>query len=88
MLYPVLNAAQHQTLLRAPTFGVPCPTTIFTMGVLLLAARGWSLAVIPLAWSVIGGSAAVLLGVWADYMLPIGGVLLALHSSRRLPGTT
>lgn len=26
LAYPVINAIQHQTLSRIPTFGVPCPT--------------------------------------------------------------
>ncbi len=61
-----------------PTFGVPCPTAILTIGV-LLAVRGGpplSLAVIPAAWAFIGGSAALLFGVWTDYMLLVAGVSL------------
>jgi hypothetical protein len=38
---------------------------LWPAAIVLLAARRWSLAMIPLVWSVIGGSAAVLLGVWA-----------------------
>lgn len=34
---------------------VPCPTTILTVGLLLVAAsRSWSLAIVPMIWSVIG----------------------------------
>ena len=54
---------------------------IFTAGVLMLATpRSWRLSIIPVMWSVIGGSAASLLGVRADYALPIAGVALALFS--------
>lgn len=53
-------------------FGVtPCPTVIFTFGVLLLAKPRlpfW-LFVIPAVWAVIGGSAAILLDVREDWML-------------------
>ena len=84
LLYPVINAAQHLTWSRIPTFGVPCPTTIFTAGLLMLATpRSWRLSIIPVIWSVIGGSAAFLLGVRADYALPIAGMALAVFSFRR-----
>ena len=79
LAYPAINAVQHQTLSRIPAFGVPCPTTIFTAGMLMLAApRSWTLVVVPVIWSLVGGSAAYLLGVQADYALPIAGVALAI----------
>jgi hypothetical protein len=82
--YPVINALDHRSLLRIPTFGLPCPTTIFTAGVLMLATpRGWSLSVVPVMWSAIGGSAAFLLGVSADVALPVAGAALATFSIRR-----
>jgi hypothetical protein len=86
LLYPGINAVQHLTWSRIPTFGVPCPTTIFTAGLLMLAQRvSWRLAIVPVIWSVIGGSAAFLLGVRADYALPIAGlalVIFTIQSSR------
>ena len=64
LAYPVINAIDHLSLLRIPTFGLPCPTTIFTAGVLMLATRRcWSLSIVPVIWSAIGGSAAFLLGI-------------------------
>ena len=84
LAYPVINAIDHLSLLRIPTFGVPCPTTIFTAGVLMLATRrSWSLAAVPVIWSAIGGSAAFLLRVHADLALPVAGVALAIFSARR-----
>jgi hypothetical protein len=84
LVYPAINAAQHSTFLKIPTFGVPCPTTIFTAGLLMLATpRIWRFSIIPIIWSGIGGSAAFLLGVRADYALPISGVALAVYSFRR-----
>ena len=81
LVYPGSNAVQHLSVSRIPTFGVPCPTTIFTAGMLMLAApRSWYVSIIPVIWSVIGGSAASLLGVRADYALPIEGVALAVFS--------
>jgi hypothetical protein len=74
LLYPAINAVEHGRILKIPTFGLPCPTTIFTAGLLLLAApRSGTLAIVPIIWSVVGGSAAFLLGVSADYALPVAG---------------
>ena len=79
LAYPAINAAQHGTFVRVPAFGVPCPTTIFTAGLLILATpRMWALSIVPIVWSAIGGSAASLLGVRADYALPVAGVALVL----------
>jgi hypothetical protein len=81
LLYPAINAAQHLTWSGIPAFGVPCPTTIFTAGLMLLTRRGsWRLSIVPVVWSVIGGSAATLLGVRADFALPIAGVALAIFT--------
>ena len=83
-MYPAINAAQHLSVLRIPAFGVPCPTMIFTAGMLMLATpRSWRLSIVPVIWSVIGGSAAFLLGVRADYALPIAGLALAVSSLQR-----
>jgi hypothetical protein len=84
LLYPALNAAQQLSVSRIPTFGVPCPTTIFTVGVLMLAApRSWALAIVPVIWSLVAGSAAFLLDVRADFVLPIAGIALAIFTTQR-----
>jgi len=88
LVYPAINAAQHLSVSRIPTFGVPCPTTIFTAGMLMLATpRSWRLSIVPVMWSVIGGSAAFLLGVYADYALPLAGIALAIFSTQRTSGS-
>ena len=79
LAYPFLSFGIGHRYPEMPTFGVPCPTTILTIGV-LLAVRGGpplSLAVIPAGWAFIGGSAALLFGVWTDYMLLATGVAFA-----------
>ena len=87
LLYPVLNAVQHFSISRIPAFGVPCPTMIFTAGMLMFATpRSWRLSMVPVMWSVIGGSAAFLLGVSADYALPLAGIALTIFSTRRTSG--
>jgi len=66
-------------------FGItPCPVTIFTLGLLLLAApmpRG--LLAIPFLWSLVGGSAAFLLGVPQDWVLLIAGIAALWIAFRR-----
>jgi len=66
---------------RMPSFGVPCPTTLLTAGLLLslgpASFRG--LIVIPLVWCLIGGSAAILLGVLPDLALLLAAVVLLLE---------
>ena len=84
LLYPAINAVEHGSVLKIPTFGLPCPTTIFTAGLLLLTtSRSRTLAIVPIIWSAIGGSAAFLLGVSADYMLPVAGAVLAVFETQR-----
>ncbi|HEU4934925.1 MAG TPA: DUF6064 family protein [Vicinamibacterales bacterium] len=84
LAYPAINAIEQLDLLRIPTFGLPCPTTIFTAGVLMLATpRSLGLSTVPVIWSAIGGSATLLLGVHADFALPIAGIALAIFSARR-----
>jgi Family of unknown function (DUF6064) len=84
LAYPLINAINHLSLLRIPTFGLPCPTTIFTAGALMLATpRSRSLSIVPVIWSAIGGSAAFLLGVHADVALQIAGIALAIFSVRK-----
>lgn len=76
--YPLLGAALGHSYPRAPVFGVaPCPTTIFTFALLLLAEGAVPVALwaIPLLWSLVGVSAALQLGVREDYGLAVAGVV-------------
>jgi hypothetical protein len=89
ILYPLIGWLSGHSYPSAPMFGIaPCPVTIFTFGVCLLA-RGrvpWWLLVIPVLWSLIGGSAAFLLRVPQDWLLLVSGVstvLLRLFGRRK-----
>lgn len=80
LAYPLLAAVLVHSYPRTPTFGVPCPTALFTAGLLLMAHPvGRWLMVIPVLWSGIGGSAAVFLGVATDFVLIGAGAFLVLH---------
>lgn len=79
IVYPLLSARLGHRYPSTPTFGVPCPTTIFTLGMLITARAGRTgiLFIVPLLWSVIGGSAAFLLGVWQDLGLIVSASIAA-----------
>ena len=76
--YPLLGALLGHGYPQAPVFGVaPCPTTIFTFGLLLwtVPPTPKRVLVIPLIWSVIGFQAAVSLGILEDIGLLLAGVI-------------
>jgi hypothetical protein len=60
-----------------PTFGAPCPTTIFTFGFLCLIELpfGRALLVAPVVWAAIGTVAAISLGVPQDFALPAAAAI-------------
>jgi hypothetical protein len=60
VVYPLLGAALGHRFPAAPTFGLPCPTTLFTVGLLAFLRRPFpaSVLVIPALWTVVGTSAA------------------------------
>jgi Family of unknown function (DUF6064) len=80
-IYPILGIQAGHGLLAGPMFGVaPCPTTIFTIGMLLLMRGRWVvwLSIIPLLWSLVGLAAALQLGIPEDLALPVAGLCLLL----------
>lgn len=80
IVYPIWGWLAGHAYPSVPMFGVaPCPTTIFTIGILLLGTwqvTRW-LLIIPVLWSAIGGSAAIFLGVPQDFGL-IATLLISL----------
>lgn len=78
VIYPLLGYLFGHGYPRAPMFGVaPCPTTIFTFGILLWTRRRvpYWLLVIPGLWSVIGFMAAINLTIYEDAGLLVAGIL-------------
>ena len=78
LVYPMLGLATHGWP-QVPLFGItPCPVTLFTVGVLLLATHvPWWLWLLPMAWALVGGSAAFLLGIPQDWPLLFSILALA-----------
>jgi hypothetical protein len=89
VVYPLIGIALGHPYPQAPLFGAaPCPTTIFTFGLLLLAAPPLPkvLLVVPLAWAVVATPAAVGRGVLEDIALlsvAVVAVLLVAFDNRR-----
>jgi hypothetical protein len=78
LAYPGLVLLTGLQWPRMPAFGVPCPTTLFTAGLLLAVVPPlprWVFAA-PILWALIGGSAAVTLGVTPDYMLFVAALAM------------
>lgn len=80
IIYPILAYIFGHHYPQMPTFGVPCPTVIFTFGILL-----WMnikipkyLLIVPFLWSIIGFSAAINFQIKEDLGLFIAGLLSLL----------
>jgi hypothetical protein len=90
VFYPLLGLWAGHAYPEMPMFGVtPCPVTLFTFGLLLVTTARvppWVL-IVPVVWSLIGGSAAFALGVPQDWPLLLSGVvtvvLLVIRDRRR-----
>ena len=81
LLYPLLGIELGAEYFELPAFGLtPCPVTMTTVGVLLLASSPVPrrLYVIPVTWAIVGGSAAGLLRMPQDWVLLLTPVLLAI----------
>ena len=77
LIYPIWGTLAGHGYPALPTFGLPCPTTIFTIGVLALAS-GTSLRAVltePILWSLVGSQAVFVLDVKPDLGLLVAGVV-------------
>ncbi len=80
VIYPILGYFLGHRYPASPTFGAPCPTTIFTFGILLWTSRHvkWFFYLLPLIWSMIGFTAALNFGVREDIGLLVAGITGAI----------
>ena len=75
--YPIVGNMLNHIFPRSLPFGVvPCPTTIFTIGMLLLTDKPFPryLATIPLVWSLFG-VVPVMRGIGEDIGLVLSGIV-------------
>ncbi len=92
ILYPIIGYLIGHVYPYSPTFGLPCPTTIFTFGVLLLNQKScpiW-IIIIPFLWSIIGFMAAFQFGILEDASLLLTSVVavsLLLYKNNQLHKT-
>jgi hypothetical protein len=87
--YPIVGYYSGHAFPFSPTFGLPCPTTIFTFGMLLFVDKRISpwIIVIPFVWSLIGTSAALNFGIKEDAGLLFSGITtisLIIYRNRKL----
>ena len=89
LIYPIIGHSLGHIYPKQPTFGLPCPTTIFTFGILLWSKRKVPkyILIIPLIWSIIGFGAALNFTIKEDFGLLIAGIigfLLVLLKDRKI----
>ena len=93
VIYPIWSWHAGRAYPYLPTFGLPCPTTIFTIGLLAFLVPPYprSPFVVPILWCLVGTQAAFLLGVMEDLALMVaavvGLVLLAGSKTVAAPGS-
>jgi hypothetical protein len=77
VIYPVLGYFFGHIYPASPTFGLPCPTTIFTFGILLWTGKKVPvyLLIIPVLWSLLGFSAVMLFGIYEDIGLLASSII-------------
>jgi hypothetical protein len=78
VVYPTLGTIAGHVFPAAPVFGVaPCPTTIFSFGLLLWTRKPTPAYVllIPLLWSLIAAPGAIGMGVYEDIAMPVASVI-------------
>lgn len=76
VVHPLLSLLLGREFPELPTFGLPCPTTIFTIGMLAFLSAPFPRYVlaVPIVWAFIGGQAAFMLGVYEDLGLLVAGL--------------
>lgn len=92
-IYPAWTTFSGHRYPAFPTFGLPCPTTIFTIGLLAFLVKPYprSVFVVPILWCVVGGQAAFVFDVQADFGLIVAGVfglVLGIQSKNSVTETS
>jgi len=87
--YPLIGVLLKNNYTHLISLGLPCPSVIYTFGVLVLSRKNYTLykLIVPVTWSVIGFFAALRFGVYQDILLPVAAVItLILFFRERMFG--
>lgn len=81
LIYPGLGWAFGHGYPAGPSFGAPCPITIFFFSMMLWTRPpvSWALFIVPFGWAALGMSAAIQLGILEDLAMPALAVVFLLH---------
>lgn len=81
VIYPILIYFFENSIEATITLGLPCPTTIFTFGFLILTKPIFSkyLLIIPALWTIVGTSAAFNFGVYPDYFMAVSALVAIVY---------
>ena len=84
-IYPIISYLLEGSFAKTISLGLPCPTTIFTFGFLMLTEHRFPkyLLIIPTLWTIIGTSAAFNFGVYQDYFLLLSAILANVYLIKR-----
>lgn len=83
--YPALAALLGHSYPQSPTFGVPTPVTIFTLGMLLLTRAPYArlLFAVPMFWVLLGSWIAFELRIREDIALVVAAALVLTMTPTR-----
>lgn len=81
IIYPLISYTLSEQATHTISLGLPCPTTIFTLGWLMLTSRPFPkyLLIIPILWAIIGTGAAINFGIYQDYLMLIAAVAATIY---------
>ena len=76
-IYPAWTYFSGHHYPAFPTFGLPCPTTLFTIGLLAFLVKPYprSVFIVLVLWFFVGSQAAFVFDVQADLGLIVAGIL-------------
>lgn len=85
IVYPLVGYWLGRVFPSSPTFGAPCPTTIFTFGLLFWAGGKLPLylLIVPVLWAFVATSAALEFRMKEDFGLLVAGTIGAAFIMRR-----
>ncbi len=87
-IYPAWTYLSGHRYPAFPTFGLPCPTTLFTIGLLAFLVKPYprSALAVPFLWCFVGSQAAFVFDIQADLGLIVAGVvgLILIMQSKNL----